>query len=122
MKPWALTEEFSEGKYLVVRRDGTVPHWPHFVLAASDPATPEALRAYAAISQRMGMEADYVHGVLDLADQFAIYYEGLAQKGDPEAGPHRKDDPNVIHAMRGGSCEIYVTVDTEPKRKVVNDD
>jgi hypothetical protein len=37
MKIWAKTDEFHEGKFLVVRRDGSVPHWPHFVLGARDP-------------------------------------------------------------------------------------
>ena len=40
MKILAKTEEFSEGKFLVVRRDGSIPHWPHFVLGARDPAAP----------------------------------------------------------------------------------
>jgi hypothetical protein len=32
MKVWVKTEIAPEGKYLVVRRDGTIPSWPHFVL------------------------------------------------------------------------------------------
>ena len=48
MKIWDKTEEFKEGKFLVVRRDGSVPHWPHFVLGARDPGAPTALRAYRA--------------------------------------------------------------------------
>jgi hypothetical protein len=28
MKIWAKTSEFSEGKFLVVRRDGSIPCWP----------------------------------------------------------------------------------------------
>jgi hypothetical protein len=35
MKIWAKTEEFSEGKYLVVHRDGTTPDWPHFVIGGA---------------------------------------------------------------------------------------
>ena len=49
---WVNDPETPEGKYLVKRRDGTVPAWPHFVLAASDPAAPAALRAYAAAGER----------------------------------------------------------------------
>lgn len=30
----------KEGKYLVQRRDGTVPDWPWFVLGARDPIAP----------------------------------------------------------------------------------
>lgn len=34
-------------KFLVVRRDGTVPDWPYLVLGARDPAAPAALRTLA---------------------------------------------------------------------------
>ena len=44
---WRKNPETPEGKYLVKRRDGTVPAWPFFVIAASDPAAPRTLRAYA---------------------------------------------------------------------------
>ena len=27
----------KEGKFLVTRRDGTIPKWPHFVLGGRDP-------------------------------------------------------------------------------------
>ena len=35
MKILAKWKEFSEGKFLVVRRDGSIPWWPHFVLGAA---------------------------------------------------------------------------------------
>jgi len=54
MKLWAKTTEFSEGKFLVVRRDGSIPAWPHFVIGARDPAAPVALRAYADAAERLG--------------------------------------------------------------------
>ena len=59
MKIWAKTEQFSEGKYLVVRRDGTVPSWPHFVIGGHDPAGPVALIAYARAARALGMDEDY---------------------------------------------------------------
>lgn len=107
MKIWAKTEEFSEGKYLVVRRDGTVPHWKHFVIGARDPAAPEALKAYADIAERMGYEKEYVASVRELADDFLRYREqhGL---GDPEAPPHRIDDPNVLQVMRGHEMAVLL--------------
>ena len=100
MKIWAKTEKFKEGKYLVVRRDGTVPAWPHFVLGARDPAAPIALVAYAKECERLGFDPEYVQSLLELAGDFTDYQlkEG---EGDPESGPHRTDDPAVIMAMRG---------------------
>lgn len=110
MKVWAKTKEFSEGKFLVVRRDGSVPHWPHFVIGARDPAAPEALRGYADVCERLGFEAEYVASVRELADDFYNYR--MAQgDGDPEAPPHRTDDPHVIDAMRGNQATIIVTRD-----------
>ncbi|MGM4891218.1 hypothetical protein [Tardiphaga sp. 839_C3_N1_4] len=115
MKVWAKTEEFSEGKFLVVRRDGSIPHWPHFVLGARDPATPDALRAYADICQRLGYEPEYVASLRELADDFNSY-RLLHGEGDPEAPPHRVDDPNVIDAMRGNHQSTIIV--TRDKRNV----
>ena len=110
MKIWAKTEEFSEGKFLVVRRDGSIPHWPHFVLGARDKAVPAALRAYANECERLGYEAEYVKSIRELITDFDDYR--LEQgNGDPEAAPHRTDDPHVIDAMRGHQATIIVTPD-----------
>ena len=97
MKIWAKTKEYSEGKYLVVRRDGTVPSWPHFVLGGDDPSAPAALRAYADDADRRGLAADYVASIRELADDFEKRTGG---KADPDAGPHRVDNPAVIAMMR----------------------
>ncbi len=107
MKIWVKSEEASEGKFLVVRRDGSKPAWPHFVLGARDPAAPVALRAYATECERLGLDAEYVESLRELATDFEEY---LKQEGpgDPEAPPHRVDDPDVIAAMRGGYRNIYV--------------
>ena len=67
MKIWAKTEEFKEGKYLVVRRDGTIPSWPHFVLGGDDENAPAALRAYADSAERNKLDPDYVASVRELA-------------------------------------------------------
>lgn len=99
MKVWALTAEFSEGKYLVVRRDGTVPPWPHFVLSARDPAAPEALRAYANRCASMQLDRDYRDSIWDLARMFEDYYRENGA-GDPDAPPHRTDNSFVISCMR----------------------
>ena len=98
MKIWAKTEEFSEGKYLVVRRDGTVPSWPHFVLGGDDPNAPAALRAYARSAQANGCDPEYVASIRELADDWEKRAPG---KSDPDAPPHRTDNPDVIRMMRG---------------------
>ena len=87
-----------EGKYLVQRRDGTTPQWPHFVLAASDPA---ALRAYADEADRLGKDPVYVRDVLQLADDFDAWRADHGD-GDPDAPPHRKDDPATVAKMNRG--------------------
>lgn len=88
--------------------DGTVPHWPHFVLGARDPASPTALRAYAdACGGMPGFDADYIASIRELADDFDAYRaaEGL---GDPYAAPHRHDDPATLAIMRGEDGPITV--------------
>ena len=114
MKIWAKTKEWAEGKFLVVRRDGTVPHWPHFVLGARDPYAPAALRAYAQAVWLAQGDEEYARSVMDLADDFDAYRAGHGY-GDPEAPPHRTDDQQVIKAMRGGPTSILVKPDMVPK-------
>lgn len=110
MKIWAKTKEFCEGKFLVVRRDGTVPHWPHFVLGARDPAAASALRGYADVAAALNFEPDYVASIRELSLDFDRY-RAAHGNGDPESPPHRKDDPKVIAAMRGHEASISVKPD-----------
>lgn len=100
MKIWAKTKEFFEGKFLVVRRDGSIPHWPHFVLGARDPAVPATLRYYALQCENFGYDKEYVDSIMDLANDFEAYRaaQGL---GDPDAAPHRVDDPLIVDLMGG---------------------
>lgn len=107
MKIWVKTKEFSEGKFLVVRRDGSVPAWPHFVLGARDPAAPIALRAYADTAATLGFDPEYVASIRELADDFDRYRAAQGD-GDADAAPHRNDDPDVIHAMRRNAISIFV--------------
>lgn len=88
-------------KYLVVRRDGTIPIFPTFVIGARDPWAPAALRAYADAAEAGGAEADYVASVREEAGKFEAY-RAEHGSGDPEAGPHRLDDPSVVQVMRDG--------------------
>jgi len=98
---WRDNPRTPEGKYLVKRRDGSIPEWPHFVLGARDPAAPAALRAYARAALDMGMPAGFVAGVRKLANEFDDY-RAQHGRGDPERGPHRIDDPATIEEMRKG--------------------
>lgn len=108
------TPGYGEGKYLVKRRDGTVPDWPHFVIAASDPAAPEALRAYAFASEMDGKDPAYVADVRALADQFEAWRKAN-RTGDPDAAPHRKDDPFTVAQMRVTDCRGAIAQpDTSP--------
>jgi hypothetical protein len=109
MKIWAKTKEFSEGKFLVVRRDATVPNWPHFVLGGRDRWAPVALAAYAAAAEMDGADPEYVASIRELAQDFRVYRDQHGA-GDPESGPHRDDNPNVIEAMRNPGCTVGLTV------------
>lgn len=95
-------------KYLVQRRDGTVPDWPYFVIAASDPAAPAALRAYADKAEELGFQPDYVEDVRGQADDFERWLREKPQMtGDPDAPKHRVDDYEVVARIKGGSQRIY---------------
>lgn len=89
-------------KFLVVRRDGSVPSWPYMVLGGRDPAAPAALRAYAAAARECGMDPEYADDVEGLAADFEAYREAHGN-GDPDAPPHRIDDPDIISRLRRGT-------------------
>ena len=96
---WKNADGTREGKYLVQRRDGTVPEWPYFVLGAKDPAAEAALIAYAKAALECGMDVDYVDDIIDLSSEFGRYAEEHFE-GDPDAPRHRQDDPETIAKMR----------------------
>ena len=95
---WRNNPDTKGGKYLVLRRDGTVPQWPFFVLGARDPAAPAALMAYAAECERLNMDPQYVADVRELAADFQEFY-GFHGAGDPDAPRHRTDDPATVAKM-----------------------
>lgn len=85
----------------MVRRDGSVPVWPHFVLGAADPASRAALHAYAHASLGINGDRQFAASVIELADgpfREFIYHNPC---GDPLQPKHRTDDPLVIRTMRG---------------------
>ncbi len=106
MKPlanglWRDNPETPEGKYLVKRRDGSIPEWPHFTLGAKDPCAPTALRAYAQAAQDLDLDPAYVNAVKKLADEWEDYRVSHGE-GDPDRGRHRHDDPDTIAEMKLG--------------------
>lgn len=90
-----------EGKYLVKRRDGTIPAWPHFVLGARDPRAAKSLRKYADFCEEDGLDAGFVAALRRFADEWDEY-RNVHGDGDPERGLHRKDDPATIAEMKKG--------------------
>jgi hypothetical protein len=96
---WRNRSDTPEGKYLVTRRDGSIPEWPWFVIGARDPAAVCALRAYADRAEELGMDPEYIADVRAMADEWA---ESRLGHGDPDAPPHRYDDPATIAKMRRG--------------------
>ena len=98
---WKNKSETKEGKYLVQRRDGTIPEYPVFVIGARDPCAYEALIAYAAEAGRIGLDHEYISDIRDLAKEFKDY--SAVQKGNPDATPHRTDDPTTIQKMKYGN-------------------
>lgn len=94
--------ETPEGKYLVLRRDDTVPKWPWFVLGARDPAAAWALWFYSWVAWLYGMNRGYCQGCARKAKHFAEYRKQYGV-GDPDMGRHRPDDPAVIARMREGN-------------------
>jgi hypothetical protein len=96
---WRDNPATPEGKYLVTRRDGTTPDWPHFVIGARDPAAPAALRAYADAAVAAGLDPAYAEGVRRLAERFEEFRARRGQ-GDPDRHRHREDDPATVAKMR----------------------
>lgn len=100
---WRNTPETSEGKYLVKRRDGTIPQWPWFVLGGADPWAPAALRGYADEAEKGGCDPQYVADIRQMAIDWASELEdGVYELGDPDAPRHRIDDPATVAEMRKG--------------------
>lgn len=115
MRIWAKTSEYSEGKYLVVRRDGTVPEWPHFVIGGFDPCAGQALRAYAAAARDHGYDAEYAASIEELAADFdrLAETERARKVADPDAGPHRRDSPFIVQLMGGQRDTAHVELRRE---------
>jgi hypothetical protein len=94
-------------KYLVVRRDGSVPDFPYLVIGARDPAAPAALRAYADEAERLGIgDPEWWADIRGQALDFERY-RAAHGNGDPEAPQHRPDDPGTVARFKAGSRRVY---------------
>lgn len=98
---WRNNEGTREGKYLVKRRDGTVPEWPWFVLGGADPCVRAALMAYAKKAEELGLDREYVRDIQQLASDFEAWRLNKGN-GDPDAPRHRIDDPATVAEMAKG--------------------
>lgn len=109
---WRYREDTPEGKYVVLRRDGTVFPGPNFVLGYRDRAAPAALRAYAAECQLLLEAGDdnyneqYIQDCLRLADDMERATRNDPRPGDPGKGKHREDHPLVLEQMRNPGVAI----------------
>lgn len=104
MRLWRNTEVAPEGKYLVLRRDGTVPDWQWFVLGQRDIAAVAGLRGYADKAEELGYCSEYVADIRMLADEWEqALNSGYDTPSCPDSSkPYRTDDPAIIEKMRGG--------------------
>ena len=96
---WRKRKDTPEGKYLVTRRDGTVPEWCWFVLGERDPAASVALMAYANRAEELNMDPAYILDIRTMAREWAGQRTGAS---DPDAPPYRTDDPGTVQKMKGG--------------------
>jgi hypothetical protein len=99
---YSKDQKIVGGKYLVMRRDGTVPDWPYFVLGARDPIVPWVLRFYAIVAFLYRKDWKYVKDVWALARDFHMYKREHGA-GDPDGARHRVDNPDVISKMKNGA-------------------
>ena len=100
-KLWAHRDDIEGGKYLVLRRDNTVLPGPHFVLGPRDPCAEIAMVAYADAALAAGLDAEFVASCYQHADMMRAYRLENGD-GDPDRGPHRKDEPGIIRRMLDG--------------------
>ena len=93
---WRNNPATPEGKYpIVLRRDGTPMEKRYLVLGFGDPCAPAAIYALAAQAELLGLDPQYVADLRALAEEAELYRLKVGA-GDPDAPPHRPDDPIVL--------------------------
>lgn len=104
MKLWRYDPKTPEGKYpLVYQRDGSLLTSRYLVITLRDPCAPAAFLAYADAAERLGLDAAYVASMKALADE-AVEEARKVGLGDPDAPPHRVDDPATLAKAREIGC------------------
>lgn len=92
-------QKLKGGKYLVMRRDGTIPDWPWFVLGGRDPMAAWALRFYAVLAFLWRKDWQYVRDCWEMARDFDAHRRQTGS-GDPDGARHRIDDPDTVRKMQ----------------------
>ena len=100
-KIWAQRDDIEGGKYLVLRRDNTVLPGPHFVLGPRDPIAEIAMLAYADAALKANLDFGFVASCYNQAGMMRDYRKEYGD-GDPDRGPHRKDELEIIKRMVNG--------------------
>lgn len=98
-------------KYLVARRDGSIPVAPWFVLLATDRAAPVGLKAYAAHCRALGVDPEYCDNVERKAAEFEAYRE--TNNTDARQTTERLDDEDVVALIDGKESygEVMLAMD-----------
>lgn len=110
---WMFDKEITGGKYIVLRRDGTVFGEPNFVLGPRDPAAPDTMRYYAQLCKVHNVgNPQYRMDCVRLADAMDAERERLGA-GDAGKGPHRLDHPKVVAQMLQPSRRILAPLPTD---------
>ena len=115
---WRFSEETREGKYLVLRRDGTVLSGPHFVLGPRDVAAPNAIRAYAKECERRMRDGNtdfnpqYIADLHRHAEDMELWRSKWGA-GDPGKSRHRKDHPLIIEQMQNPGEAILASLEEQ---------
>ena len=97
MRLWRNNPTTPEGKYpIVLRRDGSPLESRYIVMVLKDPAVEYALAAYAKRAEELGYDLALVDDINKLCGDCRMERERMTRAADPDAPPHRKDDPVVL--------------------------
>jgi hypothetical protein len=107
-----------QGKYLIVRRDGTSPAWNNlaFVLGPRDPHAAAAIMGYVeSMMKEKGHDEAYCKALLELASSYDDYQKEHGE-GDPTAPPWRAEAHDVMTALQGDTSVVVVFPDKDNKK------
>lgn len=104
-----------QGKYLLVRRDGTSPAWNNlaFVLGPRDPHAAAGIIGYVeSMMKDPDHDKAYCQALLDLAASHDGY-QAEHGVGDPTAHPWRPEAHDVMTALQGTVSVVVVFPDAD---------